>query len=323
MTHEASYEGSVRADRVSVDPTVPMPAPLPDVPTSGLVVVEVASGEAEVSAMHLLDFCHRWAAEDERHVFLCDACFEAPVLHGVAGFRNGEGLSDAILFGTTLGRIAVSIAHGIRFASAGTAVADADAVRDHARWKTIVEGFEEAGVLLVVALPEGAPEGRLHAAARAVVAFVPETEGETPGDAASEDAANEPDTSADDALTEDWGDIDVVAPTDAETEPRDRDRAEDLVVPIDGAFAAADMGAGVDSGGPGSGSAREPDSDPGSVDGSARPPRSVPPRPSSETRRSSPFTLVLLVVLLGLVVLGYLGVIEIPYITPTDLDITG
>ena len=319
MTHEANVEGPARAARVEIDPAAPVPAPLPEVAASGLVLAEIAPERPEASAAHLLDFCARWSA-DGRRVFLCDGCFETPVLHGPAGAANGEGLSDALLYGTSLGRIAVEMDSGVRFASAGTIVADPDAVRDHARWETIVGGFEEAGVLLVVALPEDADEGRLHARARTVIRF----EGAA-GDSASvvADVAGD-DAPGEEALGDDWGAIDVVDAEDTRDDWRDRDRIQDSTIPIDGAWTTADVGldpaASAGPAGRGGTAGRRSGGEPAS--GPPASPRPAPPRPGS-SRRSSPLTLLLLAVLLGLVALGYLGVIEIPFITPTDLDTAG
>jgi hypothetical protein len=319
MTHEANVEGPVRAAHVEIDPAAPVPAPLPEVAGSGLVLAEIAPERAEASAAHLLDFCARWSADGHR-VFLCDGCFETPVLHVPAGSANGEGLSDALLYGTSLGRIAVEMDSGVRFASAGTIVADPDAVRDHARWETIVGGFEEAGVLLVVALPADAEEGRLHARARTVIRL---------GGAADDTASVEADAAGDEAredeaLGDDWGGIDVVDAGDTPEDWRDRDRIQDSTIPIDGALPATDIvvePAGSKDPARRAGTAGlRTEGEP--APGAQASPRSAPPRPGS-SRRSSPLTLLLLVVLLGLVVLGYLGVIEIPYITPTDLDIAG
>jgi hypothetical protein len=70
--------------------------------------------------------------------------------------ENTEGLSDATLFGVSIGRVARPLDGGSFFLiTAGTAVADANSVPGSPRWGKLVDGFLEAGVKLLLFLRDG------------------------------------------------------------------------------------------------------------------------------------------------------------------------
>jgi hypothetical protein len=126
--------------------------------TSGRVVGIVASEGAVGSAWAehaALTLAKRWSDAGEK-VVLVDGSLQHPSLHTAAGVENGEGLSDAALFGASVGRVAKPVEDGAFFLiSAGTAVADTNAVVRSGRWDTLARGFVEAGVTLAVFLRDG------------------------------------------------------------------------------------------------------------------------------------------------------------------------
>lgn len=125
---------------------------------NGRVVAVVASrtavsqGWAESAAVGL---AKSWSDAGHK-VVLIDGAIERPGLHEAAGLSNGEGLSDATLFGASVGRIAQKVDDGGYFLiTAGTAVADASAVVRSPRWDRLAKGFVEAGVTLALFLRDG------------------------------------------------------------------------------------------------------------------------------------------------------------------------
>ncbi len=106
------------------------------------------------------------AAQGAR-VLLADLFLEEPHLHEAFGARNLEGLSDAIAYGASLGRIARAAAVGdaaFRVATAGTPVADAGPLLDRPRWRDAVESLLAEGIVLLAyqpaestVLPDGTP----------------------------------------------------------------------------------------------------------------------------------------------------------------------
>lgn len=98
-----------------------------------------------------------WARGGER-VVLADLGLDAPALHALLGEENGEGITDALLYGSSVQRIARRPT-GERFAliPAGTPVSDPAGVLAHPRWGSLAAGFREAGVVLAVYLPSSLP----------------------------------------------------------------------------------------------------------------------------------------------------------------------
>jgi len=278
------------AHRIVADPSVDGPAPLPEVPRAGLVLASIGSGDPEAFGAQLLEFSRRWRDEGRR-VYLCDACFEEPILHAAAGVGNGEGLSDSLLYGTSLGRISQRLDKDLALAPAGTVVGDPDGVRAHGRWATILSGFEEAGALLVVAAPAGSEGALLVEGASAHLLF---------GD---EPPLPEVDSPAEPTVTRD---------EDAE---RDAEHRDDPVAHEEGA---------VDGSGP------ELDVEVVAAAGDERAAEPSPMEFDAEAgeviREASkggvtPLTIVLLILLAAVFGLSYFGIVEIPGITPADAEV--
>lgn len=98
-----------------------------------------------------------WARAGFR-VVLADLALDAPTLHALLGEENGEGITDALLYGASVQRIARR-PQGEAFAliPAGTPVSDPAGVLGHPRWGSLAAGFREAGVILALYLPAALP----------------------------------------------------------------------------------------------------------------------------------------------------------------------
>lgn len=122
-----------------------------------VVVVPTASVEHERwAARTTVALARAWGREGTK-VFLADLSVRRPVLHEVLGVENGEGISDALLYGASIQRIAVSTDEPFFFAPAGTAVPDAEPVLGHPRWEVLTQGFSSAGVTLLLYAPLDLP----------------------------------------------------------------------------------------------------------------------------------------------------------------------
>ncbi|MEJ2539756.1 MAG: hypothetical protein P8188_07275, partial [Gemmatimonadota bacterium] len=136
--------------------------PIPVRPGPGQTVVGLVVGpEARTrgwTRRAAIEICRGWAQDGSR-ILLCDLGFEHPELHEVAGLYNQEGVSDALLFGSSFQRLGQPLADDFFLATAGTAVPDPAALRAHPRWEAFADGFREAGAVLVLYLPADAPGG--------------------------------------------------------------------------------------------------------------------------------------------------------------------
>jgi hypothetical protein len=132
--------------------------PLPDGSRSGRVVAVVASEgavQAGWAASAALDVARSLSAGGAK-VILADGALHYPSLHAQASMENAEGLSDAALFGVSVGRVAKPVDDGAFFLiTAGTAVANANSVPASPRWSRLLEGFVEAGVKLLLFVRDG------------------------------------------------------------------------------------------------------------------------------------------------------------------------
>jgi len=132
--------------------------PLPDGKGSGRVVAVVASegaDEAGWAPSAALDIARSWSSTGAK-VVLADGGLHYPSLHTHAKVENREGLSDAALFGVSVGRVAQPVDGGAFFLiTAGTAVANANVVPSSPRWSRLLEGFVEAGVKLILFVRDG------------------------------------------------------------------------------------------------------------------------------------------------------------------------
>ncbi len=121
--------------------------------TAGCVVLLVTSGIDRRWGADASLTVARGLAVAGRSVLLADASLEDPVLHESIDGVIGEGISDVMLYGASVKRVAKPLDGGVLFASAGTPVADASEVMAHPKWETVIHGFQEAGALLLVHLP--------------------------------------------------------------------------------------------------------------------------------------------------------------------------
>ncbi len=145
-------------------PFDPASPPVPDIRASsdpsdgGAVIVLLESPESRERgwAARAAAALAGGLADQGRRVFLADVALERPTLHHVVGVENGEGVSDAFLYGASVQRIARPVADGrYFFASAGTVVADGKAVASSPRWEPILEGFRTARADVVLLVPAG------------------------------------------------------------------------------------------------------------------------------------------------------------------------
>lgn len=147
---------------VRIDEDRPAVNLAPPAEGAGAVVALVASEGPRGSgwsARVAASLAREWAGDGLR-VFLADGDFERPVLHGEFGVENGEGVSDAVLYGASPGRVGRAVPEGgFLFAPAGTVVADPGSVYSHPRWSALLEAFRESGSVLLLYLPDGQDPG--------------------------------------------------------------------------------------------------------------------------------------------------------------------
>jgi hypothetical protein len=131
---------------------------VPDGPGSGRVVALVASEKAVASGwagLAAIDLARAWSRGGAK-VILADGALNYPTLHQLMAMENAEGLSDAALFGASVRRVAKQVeGESFFLITAGTAVANANAVPGSPRWAKLVDGFEEAGVKLLLFVRDG------------------------------------------------------------------------------------------------------------------------------------------------------------------------
>jgi hypothetical protein len=134
----------------------------------------VEAGWASACAVAL---ARAWASSRYR-VVLADLNLHTPTLHRELGLANREGLSDILLWGASLRRVAQGVKDGgFYLVSAGTAVADAGSALASPRWAPLCDGFRNAGVTLAVFLPQSAPTtDTVLRQASEVMIVAPETE---------------------------------------------------------------------------------------------------------------------------------------------------
>lgn len=118
-----------------------------------------------------------WASAGHR-VVLADLNLSEPTLHQEVDLPNAEGLSDVLLWGASVRRVAQGIgSDGFYMVTAGTAVADPATALESPRWGPLCDGFREAGVTLAVFLPQASPaRDAVLARSSEVVIIAPEEE---------------------------------------------------------------------------------------------------------------------------------------------------
>jgi hypothetical protein len=118
----------------------------------GRLVALVATTEARDDGWAIeaaVALVRAWS-ESGRQVVLADTALADATLHEWFETDNAEGVTDTVLFGSSVRRVAKRSKDGSFFIiTAGTASADSRAVLDSERWKRLSRGFVEAGVTLV------------------------------------------------------------------------------------------------------------------------------------------------------------------------------
>ncbi|MCG6957407.1 MAG: SPOR domain-containing protein, partial [Gemmatimonadetes bacterium] len=134
-----------------------LPMPSADPGDGGAVTAIVATAgavEAGWASGGAVALAHAWATAGRR-VVLTDADMLVPTLHAELGLPNQEGLSDVLLWGASVRRVARPVEDGgFYLMSAGTVVADGTEPFEASRWAHLCDGFREAGVVLAVFAPE-------------------------------------------------------------------------------------------------------------------------------------------------------------------------
>ncbi len=123
----------------------------------GEVIALLAEADARVdgwSAQAAASLARGWANRG-REVFLLDCNPGEPSLHRTLGVENREGVTDAVLYGVSPSRIALDAPGGFLFAPAGTAVADPAGTLRHPRWKSVLGACRASDALVLLYLPAG------------------------------------------------------------------------------------------------------------------------------------------------------------------------
>jgi hypothetical protein len=132
--------------------------PYPDEAFQGhcslLVLLATPDADPEWSAECAVALARQWSERGQR-VFLADLALSRPRLHDALGLPNQEGMSDLVLYGASLKRIARPAPDGFLFASAGTPVADPGRVLGSVRWGQLTRGLSKSGAHLMAYLPAG------------------------------------------------------------------------------------------------------------------------------------------------------------------------
>lgn len=259
-----------------------------------------------------------WGAEGTK-VFLADLSVRRPVLHEVVGVENGEGISDALLYGASIQRIAVSTDEPFFFAPAGTVVPDAEPVLGHPRWEVLTQGFSSAGVTLLLYVPLDLPgTSSLLQRASEVILLATETEAATTefeGVDGKVSLVLGPDGDLPVEPAHDEGAL--LAQIPAETpEEGEASVLEEPAAPVEEPAVAAEPAAAVEA----AAVAAEPAAAP-AVEEPATPGPAMGGRRSRKTRkkrssRVSVLVLALVLVLGGAVVGAYYGYVDVPWLTP-------
>lgn len=283
-----------------------LPEPLrPGSDGVGEVVVLLAdpatreSGWAPRTAVAL---ARRWAEAGQR-IFLMDGDLAEPELHGLLNEDNGEGVSDAVLYGVSPSRMARMQEEGFLFAPAGTAIADPSSVLRHPRWTSVLAACRESESVVVLYLPAGSA-GADHLAGEADRVIRLKTALSAAAAATEEGTwiVHPPRTgkAGAEAETPSRSEEEVPAGATSSAPPADplRDRADESR----GTETASPPTAGTDQ----SGKEASPATKDEQVGATGIKPRPV-------RRRTSPWLLLLLVLLVGGVLAAlWLGLVQIP-----------
>lgn len=113
----------------------------------------VSDGWAPTTCVHLA----RHRAAGGGRVLLLDLGLLRPTLHEEFKVENAEGVTDALLFGASIERVAKAVERGLLFAPAGTPIADPAGVVSNPSWSRLVEAGAMAGAEVFLYLPSGTP----------------------------------------------------------------------------------------------------------------------------------------------------------------------
>jgi hypothetical protein len=131
-------------------------------PDPGSVVLVLAEQEARAGGWTgrvAVDLAAAWGTGGAQ-VILADADVADAPLHGVLGEENGEGMSDHLLFGASLERVARPLSgRPFLFASAGSAVGDPEGALRSPRWASCFSAARGSPSTLVLYLPADAVGG--------------------------------------------------------------------------------------------------------------------------------------------------------------------
>ncbi len=99
----------------------------------------------------------RAASRGRPRVALVDLSLTQPVLDAGAARRGAEGIVDALLYGSSLTRVAhPQDEPGLHYVGVGTPTNHAEEVWAHPRWNRLHAGFRSQGALLLLFVPPGA-----------------------------------------------------------------------------------------------------------------------------------------------------------------------
>jgi hypothetical protein len=127
----------------------------PDPGSVVLVLAESGARAAGWTGRLAVDLAAAWGAGGAQ-VILADADVAEAPLHGLVGEENGEGMSDHVLFGASLERVARPLSgRPFLFASAGTAVGDPEGALQSLGWASCFSAARGSPSTLVLYLPAG------------------------------------------------------------------------------------------------------------------------------------------------------------------------
>jgi hypothetical protein len=308
----------------------PIPS-LPDVPLGGglvLLVVASAGAFADWAERAALALASGWA--EKRQILLADLALGHPGLHQVLGVENGEGMSDVLLFGCSVLRVARPVhERGFLFVPAGTATASPEAVAASPRWASVVDACHRIRATVVVFLPSDIPSGE-HLLAQASDVFMLTDPSAERGRALQEGMGDRlrsvlvpplgvgpaAQGEAQEAV-DDFGFLEVESPVLAESpadllsgldlDPAFQEPEVEDPPSVEGTIFVADVA--LSSLAPAGVSEPDVPSDPDPISDD-----SASPVPRASASRSRVLVLLFLVVLVALVVAAWYGVVEIPWV---------
>lgn len=109
------------------------------------------------AARAALSLAGTWSRTHEA-TLLADLDLRRPELHGLVGASNGEGVTDAVLWGASLDRVQrPADGEGLALIPAGTVVPDPEGVYGADGWRSVAQQAAAGGRSLVLYLPQEEP----------------------------------------------------------------------------------------------------------------------------------------------------------------------